>query len=200
MKRDLLTKPFRKDQLKQREGQRGKVLTYVDIAAVIERLNEACELWSFEVVKHEVQDGEAIVLGKLTADGVVKMAFGGSNITVDREGSVLSIADDLKAAASDALKKAASMLGVGLDLYGGSRREEREESPPVQSPSSPAERVTTRQLAALGATCKRQGIPQGELLSLVASRTGKGELAHLSRNEASALITELTGNGHGPGH
>ena len=200
MKRDVLTKPFRKDQLKQREGQRGKVLTYVDVAAVIERLNEACESWSFEVMKHEIQDGEAIVLGKLTADGVVKMTFGGSNITVDRVGSIVSLADDLKAAASDALKKAASMLGVGLELYGGSRRDERDEAPPAQAPASPAERVTTRQLAALGATCKRLGIPNGELLSLVASRTGKGELAHLSRNEASSLITELSGNGHGTGH
>jgi hypothetical protein len=200
MKRELLTKPFRQEQLKQRKGQHGRTLTYIDIAAVIERLNEACDCWSFEIEKHEILDGEAVVLGKLTADGVCKMAFGGSILTVDREGSVMSIADDLKAAASDALKKAASMLGVGLDLYGGSRRQEREEAPLAQAPSSPVDRITTRQLAALGSTCKRQGIPQGELLSLVAKRTGKGELAHLSRIEASALITELSGNGHGPGH
>ena len=52
MKRELLTKPFRQDQLKQRKGNLGKTLIYVDIAAVIERLNEACDSWSFEVVKH----------------------------------------------------------------------------------------------------------------------------------------------------
>jgi len=197
MKRDLLTKPFRQDQLKQRKGNLGKTLIYVDIAAVIERLNEACDTWNFEVIKYEVQDGEAIVLGKLTADGVVKMTFGGSNLTVDREGSIVSIADDLKAAASDALKKCASLLGVALELYGGSRKDETDEVPRERAPLTPAERITTRQLAALGATCKRQGIPHGELLSMIAARTGKGELAHLTRHEASSLITELSGNGQG---
>jgi hypothetical protein len=208
MKKDLLTRPFRPDQLKQRKGQHGKILTYVDVAAVIERLNEACDVWSFEIEKYEVQDGEAIVLGKLTADGVVKTAFGGSVVTVDREGTVVSIADDLKSAASDALKKAASMLGVGLELYGGVRREEPESEQPSASnrgprehaPSAPTERVTTRQLAALAAACRRHGINRGELMDLVGRRTGKGELAHLSRNEASSLITEVSANGNGAGH
>jgi hypothetical protein len=46
------------------------------------------------------------------------MAFGGSTITTNSQtGDVVSIADDLKAAATDAMKKAASMLGVGLHLY-----------------------------------------------------------------------------------
>jgi hypothetical protein len=58
------------------------------------------------------------VVGRLTAGEVVKMAFGGSTITTNSTtGEVVSIADDLKAAATDALKKAASMLGVGLHLY-----------------------------------------------------------------------------------
>jgi hypothetical protein len=165
------------------------------VAAVIERLNEACDLWSFEVEKHEVQDGEAIVLGKLTADGVVKMAFGGSSVTVDREGSIVSIADDLKAAASDALKKAASMLGVGLELYGGGRRDETPDRPRERAPEKPGERITTRQLAALNGACRRQGMPQGELMSLVRSKTGRDSLADLTRREASDLITELSANG-----
>lgn len=194
MKREALTRPFRRDQLRQREGQRGRTLVYVDVAAVIERLNEACDSWSFEVEKYEVQDGEALVLGKLTADGVVKTAFGGSSITVDREGSVVSIADDLKSAASDALKKAASMLGVGLELYGGARREEPADGR-ERAPDKPSERITTRQLAALNGACRRQGMPQGELMSLVRSKTGRDTLADLTRREASDLITELSANG-----
>lgn len=191
MRRDELTKPFRRDQLKQREGQRGKTLTYVDVAAVIERLNQACDSWSFEVERYEVKDGEALVLGKLTADGVVKTAFGGSSITVDREGTVVSIADDLKAASSDALKKAASMLGVGLELYGGGRRDDQPDGPRERAPEKPSERVTPRQLAALSAACRRRGIPPGEILSLVRNKTGRDALANLTRREASNLITEL---------
>ena len=192
MRREQLTRPFRRDQLKQREGQRGKILTYVDVAAVIERLNEACDSWSFEIEKYEVKDGEALVLGKLTADGVIKTAFGGSSVTVDREGSVVSIADDLKAASSDALKKAASMLGVGLELYGGARRDDPVHGPRERAPDKPGERVTPRQLAALSAACRRQGMPPGEILSLVRNKTGRDALANLTRREASNLITELT--------
>ena len=47
--------------------------------------------------------------------------FGSSKITRAREsGEIISLADDLKAAATDALKKAATLLGVGLHLYRGS--------------------------------------------------------------------------------
>jgi hypothetical protein len=205
MKREVLTKPFRVDQLRERPGPKGRKLRYVDVTAVIERLSEGCDQWSFEIVHHEVKDGEAIVLGKLTADGVIKTAFGGSRVTVDEDGAIVSIADDLKAAASDALKKAASMLGVGLELYGGaSRREEssprREREAPLRSPEptrAPGERVTTRQLAALHAASRRRGVGSDELLSMVARQTGKRELVSLTRAQASGLISDLSSNGTG---
>jgi hypothetical protein len=86
---------------------------------VIARLNAALDgAWSFEVVAHEVRDHEVLVLGKLTAAGIVKMQFGASQVTRDRETKALiSLGDDLKAAATDALKKCATFLGVGLHLY-----------------------------------------------------------------------------------
>lgn len=202
MKVDLLTKPFRPEQIRQREGNRGKVLSYIDIAAVIERLNQAFEhAWSFEIVRHEIQQGEVIVLGKLTADGVTKEAFGGSSITTDKVGDVLSIADDLKAASSDALKKCASMLGVALELYGGAKERPREEperpEPPRRArPLMPMERVTSRQLAALHSIARRNGLEKRELESVLQERVGHSALNALSRAEASQLITELGGNGN----
>ena len=118
MNRTILEQPFPKELLKTRKGTFGKPFTYVEGADYIRRLNESFEGdWSFEVVEHIRLDTEVIVLGKLVAGGVTKMAFGGSKITVNREGEVVSIADDLKAAATDALKKASSLLGVGLHLY-----------------------------------------------------------------------------------
>ena len=46
------------------------------------------------------------------------MQFGASQVTRDRETKALiSLGDDLKAAATDALKKCATFLGVGLHLY-----------------------------------------------------------------------------------
>ena len=61
---------------------------------------------------------EVIVIGQLNAGGIVKSQFGSSRITRAKDtGDIISLADDLKAAATDALKKAATLLGVGLHLY-----------------------------------------------------------------------------------
>jgi hypothetical protein len=50
----------------------------------------------------------------------IRTRRGGSSITRNREtGEVVSLADDLKAAATDALKKACSLLGIGLHLHAG---------------------------------------------------------------------------------
>ena len=118
MKRELLEKPFMPAQIRQRKGRNG-MLDYVEGHTVIQRLNEALEgEWSFEIMHHEVREEEVLVVGKLSAGPVVKMAFGGSQVTREREsGGVVSLGDDLKAAATDALKKCATFLGVGLHLY-----------------------------------------------------------------------------------
>jgi hypothetical protein len=126
MNRELLEKPFGPDQIKQREGNFGKMLDYVEAHTVIQRLNDAFDArWSFEIVEQKImeQTDEVVVWGKLTADNVTKSQFGSSRITRNREsGEMVSLADDLKAAATDALKKCATMLGVGLHLYGGNNK------------------------------------------------------------------------------
>src|SRR5206468_12895170 len=74
--------------------------------------------WSFEVTHHAVRDGEVVVRGKLSADGIAKMQFGVSQLTREKgTGAVVSLGDDLKAASTDAMKKCATFLGVGLHLY-----------------------------------------------------------------------------------
>ena len=121
MNRELLEKPFDRNQIKQREGNFGKMLDYIEGHAVINRLNEAFDAnWSFAILKHEIlqETDEVVVLGELSANGIVKTQFGSSRITRAREtGEMISLADDLKAAATDSLKKAATLLGVGLHLY-----------------------------------------------------------------------------------
>src|SRR5687767_15004387 len=118
MNRTLLEKPFAPTQIRQRNGRNG-VLDYVEGHSVVQRLNDALEgRWSFEVVQHDVREEEVVVLGRLTADGVVKMSFGASQVTREKgTGQLVSLGDDLKAAATDALKKCATFLGVALHLY-----------------------------------------------------------------------------------
>ncbi len=199
MNKKVLTRPFEPHQVKQRPGHHGKTLSYVDVAAVINRLNEGCDSWSFEVVSHDIHEGEVIVMGKLTADGMVKSAFGGSAITIDKSGQVVSIADDLKAAASDALKKAASLLGVGLELYGGNGKSGHADTGGngKQQLPSLADRLTSRQLAAIHSVSRRNGLSKDGLTAVVMKTAGKSNPAELSKTEASMIISELTGTNGG---
>lgn len=200
MKKEVLCKPFPPELVRERPGQNGRTLHYIDVASVVARLNEGCDAWDFTIDRHEVLEGEVIVLGRLVADGVTKCAFGGSTITTNQSGAIVSIADDLKAAASDALKKAAWMLGVGLDLHTspaaadaaarGNGRAPARRGPPTD------DRATVRQLAAIHAASRRRGFSKDRLASYVAEQTGKAELSFLSRDEASVLIDSLSqGNG-----
>src|SRR5439155_11548300 len=113
MNRALLEKPFEPAQIRQRKGRNG-VLDYVEGHNVIHRLNESLDgPWSFEMTHPEIREDEVLVLGRLSADGITKMQFGVSQVTREKgSGALVSLGDDLKAAATDALKKCATFLGV----------------------------------------------------------------------------------------
>lgn len=132
MNREILEKPFAENVIKKRAGRGGKKWNYVKTGNIIQRLNAGFEsMWSFEVVESLREGDEIIVLGKLSYDGITKQQYGGKKIETYTKGSlageVISIADDYKSAASDALKKCATMFGVALDLYVDVSEQERPE-------------------------------------------------------------------------
>ena len=109
----------------------GVQLTYISGEQVVRRLNEVLGVagWSFRILGHGVHQeaDEAWALGELVAQvgelTVVRQQFGSQKIKRSRtSGTPLDVGFDLKGAATDALKKCASWLGVGLYL---SRREPR---------------------------------------------------------------------------
>lgn len=196
MNRTLLEKPFEPAQIRQRRGRNG-LLDYVEGHTVIARLNEAFDgAWSFEVVSHEVGEAEVLVLAKLAAEGVVKMQFGASQVTRDRETKALvSLGDDLKAAATDALKKCATFLGVGLHLYAA--KPLRCAVPPGARPSNPgrgkpaSNGATPRQLDAISKVGKAKGLDRAEVERLSLQAFARKPEA-LTEAEAAALIKELS--------
>ena len=215
MKRELIEQPFPKELLKTRKGPFGRPFSYVEGTEYIKRLNEAMDgAWSFEVVEHKVLQTEVIVLGKLMAGGVTKMAFGGSSITVSREGEVISIADDLKAAATDSLKKASSLLGVGLHLYSeptdtasgrngrSSPRQSRgngntHDKPAGSNGRSNAsnngngrDRLTQKQLSCIWGMARSLGRSVEEVRQHTMDAYG-GQPEQMSKTDASSFITEL---------
>jgi len=114
MDRELLEKPFSPEQIKQREGNFGKTLDYVEGHTIIQRLNDAFDAnWSFAIMKHGIlkEADEVIVLGRLSAGDVVKTQFGSSRITRAREtGEVISLSDDLNP--SSCSKKLSCMISI----------------------------------------------------------------------------------------
>lgn len=108
------------DMIETREGRGGKEFYYLRHQYVTTTLNSVTgHNWDFEILR-ERMDGDCVtVLGKLTVrvngHTITKSQYGSSQIK--RKGDKpLSIGDDFKAAASDALKKCASLIGLGLDL------------------------------------------------------------------------------------
>ena len=114
--------------IKKRKGRGKQEFDYVEINYVIGVLNAIFGFnWSVEI-KSKVIDTKSdnvIVEIRLTvqfANGtsVTKDAFGGSTIKRTKDGGdIIDLADDLKSAESDGIKKAASMLGIAWDVYSG---------------------------------------------------------------------------------
>ncbi len=144
---DFLLQRTPKHEIKTRQGRGGMQFSYVEHGYVTERLNLVFGFnWDFEVVDKQILEDEVIVEARLTVrtpggQTIVKTQFGGADIkrhaSGAKSGRPLSIADDYKAAASDALKKCASLLGIGLDLYGRDRPYDLDE-PPIASPAKKA--------------------------------------------------------------
>jgi hypothetical protein len=106
----------------------GTSLTYIPVSEVINRLNKVLGIdgWSYEIIKCErdALDPDFIVAHvRMTVyPGVdkfvsaVKDGFGGQKIKRTKNGDIVDLGDEFKGAVSDALKKAAQSLGVGLYL------------------------------------------------------------------------------------
>ncbi|MFA5762784.1 MAG: Rad52/Rad22 family DNA repair protein [Bacilli bacterium] len=190
MNRQILEQPFPQNLIKSRKGFAGKQLAYVEGSNYIERLNQAFEgEWSFEILQHEVQASEVIVLGKLTAGGIVKAAFGGSAITIARDtGETVSLADDLKSAATDSLKKACSLLGIGLHLYSSETVVPQNEQPKVKTANG--DRLTQKQLAAIWSIARNLGMGSDEARRRCV-KAFNCVPEQLSKSDASYFIQEL---------
>ena len=199
--RQALEARFPEDVVKKRRGNFGKQIHYVDGQAVVARLNDvfAAE-WGFEILSHKVIEpgGEVLVHGRLTALGITKEAFGKSTPAISRDtGEVLSVADAYKAAATDALKKAASLLGVAAYLYSdvevdppAERRTAHtpRQSPPRQLPKSTA---TPKQLSAIWSMSRDLRCPPEKMQVRCQETFGKPPEG-LSKAEASSFITKLS--------
>lgn len=125
-----LSEPF--PQEVERELTKGNArLTYIPVSEVITRLNKVLgvDMWSYEIINCERDslDPDYVVAHvRLTATFVptdsapsltiTRDGIGGQKIKRTRNGDIVDLGDEMKGAVSDALKKAAQSLGIGIYL------------------------------------------------------------------------------------
>lgn len=130
-----------KSEIRVRDGRGGQKLKYTDGAYVIRTLNDAFGFdWDFvadneELLMNGDKPFEVKVRGTLTVrlngQAVTKTQYGCQPIEMKRDGTApVSIGDAYKGAATDAMKKCASLLGVALDLYDSDYRADKYEAEP----------------------------------------------------------------------
>lgn len=137
-----LSEPFPAEVERQlKKG--GTYLTYIPVSEVITRLNKVLgfDAWSYEIIKCERDslDPDFIVAhvrmsvypGTDRFNSVTKDGFGGQKIKRTKQGDIVDLGDEFKGAVSDALKKAAQAIGVGLYL---ARTEEAMEATEAPAP------------------------------------------------------------------
>ena len=83
--------------------------------------------WDFEILEDKILHDEAIVKGRLTyrSNGktIIKTQYGNKDVIYRKQTDPtqpripLSIGNDLKAAATDCLKKCAAEIGIAADIY-----------------------------------------------------------------------------------
>ena len=111
---EILQRPLTVDEVEVRPGPGGRKLTYVAHHTVVERLIEAFGgqyFWEIQdVTLLDASKGRFMVQGKLTSalGAVCGVAIAEDSRDLDKA---------VKSADTDALKRAARLLGVGLELY-----------------------------------------------------------------------------------
>lgn len=157
----------------RRKGKGGHTFDYVTGAYVGKVLNFVFGWnWDFEITQHGKEGNCVWVLGKLTVRGtqqgqqIVKSQFGRAEIKyLKGTKDFVDFGNDLKAAATDSLKKCSSLLGVASDIYG----KDEYKSETGNDVSEP--QVEVKQLAAkidnpvecVGAT--KKGCPEGNIVT-----------------------------------
>jgi len=172
-KQELINLPFPESLIKTRKGNFGRDIVYVEACEYIKRLNDVySHQWDW-IILREFRDGDHIVvLGELKAGPYnAKQAFGGAQIKRNkRTGEMIDLADDYKVAATDAFKKACSLVGIGLHLWSepGDTPEDIQNEPEIKTlnpfvPETPKQFQERNRIDRVYDAFKQYGIDRAQL-------------------------------------
>lgn len=179
----------------------GTPLTYIPVSEVITRLNKVLgvDKWSSTILncERDAHDPDFIVAHvRLTAeiDGnfVTKDGVGGQKIKRTKNGDIVDLGDEFKGAVSDALKKAAQHIGVGLYLARTDEALAIEEEEAKPSVSEEIVLLWTNFLSLTKGLDSDQKAELGEVWSEYADGAPKPTLETASEEDLQFLIGEAT--------
>jgi len=152
---EKLSAPF-PTEMERTLNKGGARLTYIPQAEIVNRLNKVfgVDNWTSETVDtyRDHHDPDWVIARVRltattytdTADGVAVKTFsrdgiGGQKIKRTKSGDIVDLGDEFKGAASDALKKAATLLGIALylarDVEAMDAEEEEQKPEPKPDPA-----------------------------------------------------------------
>mgnify|MGYP002407843210 FL=1 len=196
-----LIRPFDRKDIKSREGAYGKRLDYIEGHKVIERLNRATgNRWSSEVISVQKHQAEQRT-DKRTGESISYPSYWSAlvSLTIPSMGSRMQVGtkaingneeDDIKGAITDGLKKAATLFGVGLELY-----ETADEEADIRYSAEPERRrepdkITEGQRKLLFTICEEIGIPVEKQREHIEAKLG-AIIEGATRGMATIAIQEL---------
>lgn len=195
--KEMIEAPFKPEEIKQRKGSYGKMLSYIEYTSIVKRLNSLNVPWSFRVISHQIVEDECVCLGELYIEldgGITKHGFGSKKVTRNAEGKALNIGDDYKSSSSSALRKAASLLGCGLYLYDSPTEEAQEQKKEEPKPKSngSGNKATNAQIRAVVNLSNYHKINSKDMSSILKSVTGESlKIDALTKAQASLVIKHL---------
>lgn len=144
--RELLAKPFPPEEIKSYNAA-GRTVTYIDARAVMNRLDEvvgpACWWDSYRVLDDGAKAVECSLTVVFNSEDVPnpEHLFAVTKIDIGYPNDARDAGDDakepLKAAYSDALKRAAVKFGIGRHLYEKASTPQRQQPARATPPGSP---------------------------------------------------------------
>ena len=223
---EKLTQPFPREAIKQRQAGGGRALDYVEGHTVIHRLNDATDnCWDMSVKSIEskqIGDGTLMIAHvALTLPGLGTREGLGVQMVHARGGE-----DLVKGCITDGLKKAATLFGVGLELYGpdyaeGAHAPESAPQPrlanfsrdtpgaalrPVQRaqegngqrPQAGPGQITDKQKGLVWKLARQMGWTEDNLHAFAAEQFQVEHTGDLTKQQASSLIDMLQMELEGP--
>lgn len=186
---ELLTAPFPSAAIKQRTVGGGRSLSYVEGHTVIHRLNSATNFtWDLRILDiTSMLIGNQTVLRahvRITIPGLGSREHIGVQSIADRAGE-----DLVKGAVTDAIKKAATLFGVGLELYGPDYGSGELDSKPVKADAGGG---GDRQSLGILKAGRERGLNDEEVLDVAHAYVGRIDLHSMDRDTATKLWAFLS--------